>query len=86
MIRTANQMLARASEKGISWIGGVLRWLAPGVRGVAGSWQPPGWLRVTGGLGLAGWNWTQPRLALLLMLALLAGAAVAVAPTATRWW
>lgn len=86
MLQAANRRLAAASEVLVSILAGLLGWLRPLARGLAGSWRPPGWLRIAQGFTGLGLCWLQQRLAWLVLLALVAYGAVVAQPHVLKWW
>ncbi len=63
MLQAANQKLASASQRIADRAALALRRARPVLSGIAGHWQPPGWLRVVGaGVGLLV-RWAQLHLA-----------------------
>ena len=86
MLRLANQKLAQASELLVTFLSLLWRPLAALLRLLAGSWQPPGWLRwLLQSLGRA-WRWLQQRLLLVVLLIGLAVGAWLASPALLKWW
>ena len=86
MLQAANRTLASASESLVSILSRGSTTLRPLARGLAGSWQPPAWLRhVSARIG-AGLRWLQQRLAWLLLLVAVLAAGWAFRADALAWW
>lgn len=86
MLQVANRKLASLSDVLFTGLGRALGFLRPLARGLIGSWQPPGWLRIVGAFLLFGLQWLQQRLAWLVLLALLVLAGWAASPHVLKWW
>ncbi|MCL1962114.1 MAG: alpha-2-macroglobulin family protein [Desulfovibrionaceae bacterium] len=86
MLALANRKLASWSDALFTGLGRALGLLRPAARGLAGSWQPPGWLRIVWALALFVLRWLQQRLAGVAALVLLALAGWAGSPQVLKWW
>ena len=86
MLQAANRSLAIASEWIVVGVARVFGLLSPLLRGLLGSWRPPGWLRMACQPVARLARWMQRHLVWVILAALLAAAGVAARPALTKWW
>ena len=86
MLRLANQKLAAASHVLVKFLSLLWRPLAALLRGLVGTWQPPGWMRWLLQTARRALCWLQQRLMLVVLLIALAVGAWFASPAVLKWW
>ena len=85
MLSRVNLLLVNVGKAVLIILAQGRKWLAPLLRGLFGSWQPPAWLRATGRGTLWGLGQLQRQLGKVLLVAAIALGGTALWPQLQKW-